>query len=183
MVFKTLASLCFLMIGIFNLDDNSLFVIGLTFDLLGDVLLGLRFLFAKNKMFLLGTIAFLFGHIFYLLGVLKVFNDVTFYIIGIIVGLAAYLFFISICSFPKAMKCVGVLYVPMVFTIAFTGLGQYIDNPCDATLAYMIGTLLFCSSDCILIVYNFGKKKNWMHIVYSFIYYLGQVLIALSLGL
>ena len=70
---KTLASLCFLCFAYFNSAFSfNLIVIGMIFDMIGDVLLGLRNLFKENAMFYAGAASFMIGHIFYIFALLLV---------------------------------------------------------------------------------------------------------------
>ena len=76
-ILKGLASAMFVLVG-YNacLFSNSVYnrqlLIGLIFGMIGDILLNLRYVFPKHgqKIFLSGILAFLIGHIMYLIALI-----------------------------------------------------------------------------------------------------------------
>ncbi|MBR4422200.1 MAG: hypothetical protein IKS69_06685, partial [Erysipelotrichaceae bacterium] len=73
-ILKGLASLMFVLIGYKAYTTtgspfNGKLLVGLVFGMIGDILLNLRYLIPKmnQKIFLAGIVAFLIGHIMYLL--------------------------------------------------------------------------------------------------------------------
>lgn len=189
LISKTFASICFCIIGFINYSintnySNKLIIYGLIFDSIGDVFLGLRNLFAKDLMFVSGSISFMVGHIFYILYFINSFSDYFLYVvIGSIIGLIVYTIINIICKLKPVYKIIGIVYCLMIYIICLLGVGLYLENGLYRNLLAMIGVLLFACSDTILIVYNFYQKKHWMHPVYSGLYYLAQIIIALSIGL
>ena len=186
---KTFASLCFCIIGFINYSANNnfankLIIYGLIFDSIGDVFLGLRNLFAKDLMFVSGSLSFMAGHIFYILFFVRSISNYFLYmIIGSIIGLIIYIIIIKICELKSVYKVIGIIYCLMIYIICLLGVGLYLESNIFRNLLIMIGVLLFTCSDTILIVYNFYQKKHWMHPVYSGLYYIAQIVIALSIGL
>lgn len=188
LVCKSVASICFLLIGIigyktYDIIFNHYVVLGFIFDLIGDVLLALRNIVLHDEMFFTGTISFMIGHIFYVLALTSVINNklILCLFIGILLGIAIYLQFYFVCKIPKAFKIVGIFYTSLLSIIFVLSLCHYINNPIRCNLMFMIGSILFSLSDYTLIYNCFGKKKWWMHPLYSFLYYIAQLIIGFSM--
>ena len=59
-----------------------------------------------------------------------------------------------------------------------------IQHPSAHTIVFLVGVVLFLMSDVILILNTFGPKKSFvMRVSNLMLYYVGQLLIALSLQL
>ena len=74
-ILKGAAALMFVLIGLSaegSGPGDHLFVAGLIFGMIGDILLNLRYVFPKQgqKIFLVGIVAFLIGHLLYLAGLI-----------------------------------------------------------------------------------------------------------------
>ena len=185
---KTLAAFCFITIGYSGYKVSptlfSKFVlIGLLFDGLGDLFLALRNIFAKNINFIIGTISFLIGHIMFIRGLFLLNND---YLLQCIIGgiiLAAIVFYLydRVCRFNKIYTIIGICYLSIIIIMVLCSIGVYVTNQTIKNLVFMIGAVLFVSSDMILILYNFSKKDKWMHPVYSVLYFVAQIFISYSL--
>ena len=187
---KTLASACFLVLGYqgYCLRQDrfaSYMVIGMAFDGLGDIFLGIRNLFLKKPMFLCGTFSFLLGHVFYAVAMFEMASSIIGYCISIaaIIVLCLYGHIKRLADNDKIYRCVGVVYVGMIMFIGILSMGLCLVDFNVSHLIMGIGSLMFVFSDMILIIYNFGERKEWMHPLYSALYYVGQSLIALSLHL
>lgn len=185
---KTLAAFCFITIGYIGYRINpSLFtkfvLIGLVFDGIGDLFLALRNIFAKNINFLIGTISFLIGHITFIRALFLLNNDYLIECIVVAVLLAAIMFsfYNRICHFNKIYTVVGICYLTIIYIMVVSSVGIYLTNQTLKNSVFMIGAILFVSSDMILILYNFSKKEKWMHPVYSVIYFVAQLFISYSL--
>ena len=188
LICKTIASISFLIIGLigylaYNLKFNQYIVLGFIFDLIGDVLLAIRNIVLHDEMFFTGTISFMVGHIFYVLALASVINKGfnLCFLIGIVIGIIIYLYFYIKISIPKAFKIIGVIYTSLLSIIFVLSLCHYINNPIRCNLMFMIGSILFSLSDYTLIYNCFGKKKWWMHPLYSFLYYIAQLIIGFSM--
>lgn len=185
---KIIASACFITIGYFAYEKNdSIFnyyiLLGLSLDGLGDLFLGLRNLFAKNTNFLLGTLCFLVGHIVYIKALFPLSNDYCFYcvILSIFVGAIIFSLLQRRCKFSKVYWVVGIVYCIIISMMTLFSVGVYCTNINSSNLVFMLGSIMFLSSDIILVLYNLSKKENWMHPVYSLLYYIAQILISFSL--
>ncbi len=190
-VLKGSASLMFVLLGLGayvtfpGLVHVKYIFFGLIFGMLGDILLNLRFVFVKNgqKVFLIGIVAFLIGHILYLLALIpKAVNLSLCVIIGVILaaGLLAYIF--KTMDVKKAFKIFGVIYLGAVIIMTVIAIGIAFGGE-TAAIIYAIGAVLFTASDIVLIFNTFsgGETKFSLRITNLSLYYLGQILIACSL--
>ena len=189
---KGSASLMFVIIGYtawmtVNNPFNRLFFIGLLFGLIGDVLLNLRFVFPKSgqKIFLTGIIAFLIGHIIYLLALIPQARYAWIWRC-IVAGAAAagillaYIF--RTMDVKPAFKVFGVFYLGAVFIMTAIALGIAFHIPNRRSLVYAAGAVLFTLSDVVLIFNTFsGTTRFSLRITNLTLYYIGQMMIAWSL--
>lgn len=190
LISKTLAALCFIIIGYFAYkSNNTLFskfiLIGLVLDGIGDLFLALRNLFAKNVMFFIGTLSFLAGHIVFIQALILL-NNIYFVecIIGaVLLGSLIFYLIDKACRLNKIFKVMGISYVIIIVMMVCLTVGIYLTNAYTNHLVFMIGAILFVSSDIILSLYNFSRKDKWMHPTYSLLYFVAQILISFSLHL
>lgn len=190
-VLKGLAALVFVVIGFLGftrITTNSLgrlIAIGLAFGLVGDVLLNLRFVLKTNgqKAFLLGILAFLVGHILYLCALLPfAVNTVLCVCIGAVLaaGLLAYIF--KTMDVKIAFKIFGVFYLSAVIIMTVIAIGIAIATGDTRDIVYAVGAVLFTASDIVLIFNTFsGVTRFSLRITNLSLYYIGQLLIAMSL--
>lgn len=190
-IFKGLASLMFVTIGFsaykMNPDSNlaKYIFIGLIFGMFGDILLNLRFVFEKNgqKIFLVGILAFLIGHILYLIALLP-HAQKTIYcvIIGAVLAALLLTYIFKTMEVKMAFKIFGVVYLGAVIIMTCIALGIAIFTPSTQAIIYAIGAVLFTASDIVLIFNTFsGVSKFSLRITNLSLYYIGQLLIAISL--
>lgn len=188
---KGTASLFFVLLGFLGLSAATLpgfakvVVAGLVFGLLGDVCLNLRFVLEKagQKVFLAGIAAFLVGHILYLAALIPLAAKVWVWLLsGVIVAAALLYWILTSVEAEKAFKIFGVVYIGAVVLMTAVSVGVYVTRHTSGSLLYMVGAVLFTLSDIILIFNTFTKDgKAWMRPANLLLYYLGQVLIALSI--
>jgi len=189
-ILKGLASLMFVYIGynghlLIDSKFSRLIFIGLLFGFIGDVLLNLRFVFKRNgqKIFLIGILAFLIGHVLYLVALLPyAYHTFACILTGAILAglLLAYIF--RTMEVKKAFKIFGIFYLGAIIIMTCIALGIAIFNPSVSAIIYAIGAILFTASDIVLIFNTFsGITKFSLRITNLSLYYLGQILIALSL--
>lgn len=192
-VLKGSASLVFILVGILSAQMTSdqdfarLVVIGLILGGLGDVLLNLRFVFEKSgqKIFLLGIASFLAGHIMYLIALIPLSNNLF---VSLFLGVVVATFilrwiFSKIEEVPKAFKLFGYFYIGAIVLMTSFAIDHLIANPnLQGALLYVVGALLFTASDVIMILNTFGRSQKFsMRASNLSLYYLGQLMIALSL--
>lgn len=205
-IFKGLASLSFLGCGLYNFFNNQsrneialLILVGLILGVFGDIFLNLRFVVKKkisNPIFLVGVFAFLAGHILYLVSTVKIIqtnnainaNLIYAPLIAAAVVSATICFLIfKLLDVKLANKIVGVLYIVTITVFVSLAGFIYFDSLTASTsnnfyLTLFIGSLLFMASDVIMIFNSFGKNpKLRFRIANLSLYYIGQLLIAISL--
>lgn len=188
---KGTASLFFVVLGFLGLSIATLptfakiVVAGLVFGLLGDVCLNLRFVMEKagQKVFLAGIAAFLVGHILYLVALIPLAAKVWVWLIsGVLVAAALLYWILTSVEAEKAFKAFGVVYIGAVVLMTAVSIGVFVTRHTSGSLLYMVGAVLFTLSDIILIFNTFTKDgKAWMRPANLLLYYLGQLLIALSI--
>ena len=191
-ILKGAASLMFVLVGYnaflsVNNAFNKQILIGLIFGLIGDVLLNLRFVFPKSgqKIFLVGIMAFLIGHIMYLVALIpEAQHVVPFTIIGAICAACLLIYIFKTMEVKKAFKIFGVFYLGAVFIMCSIAIGNAIFTQTPRSIVFAIGALLFTASDVVLIFNTFsGVTKFSRRICNLSLYYIGQILIAISMFL
>lgn len=191
-ILKGSASLCFVLLGIIAAQNSSgilgfskLIIAGLIFGMAGDILLNMRYLFEKNgqKVFLVGILIFMIGHVMYLIALLKeAVNCLVPIAIGVVLAALLLLWIFSKVTAAKAFKIFGVFYVGAVTVMAVTGVWNGIFMAGSKDLIFAVGGILFLISDVILIFNTFtGSSKLSMRVMNLSLYYIGQILIACSL--
>ena len=186
-VLKGLASLCFVIVGAMAGDGShlaKLVLAGLILGCVADVLLNLRWVFKeKGKLiFLVGILVFLSGHIVYLAAILPMASWVICFVIGIILtaGLMKWIF--TKITAEKAFKIFGVFYIGAIVLMNCVAISNLITVPTAFTALFAAGAALFLISDIVLILNTFGTESKFsLRITNLSLYYLGQLLIALSL--
>ena len=193
-VLKGFASLFFVAIGVFAaLTKPSLFTLlialGLGFGLIGDVCLNLRLVLKNGKaVFLSGIAAFLIGHILYLVAMALSIKNLIVLLISAVAGVALasglLVWIFKNITAQKVFKIFGIFYVGAVVLMTAVAAGTVLTHFSISSLVFLIGAVLFTASDVILIFNMFSeKKKAWMRPTNLSLYYLGQLLIAMSLFL
>ncbi len=187
-ILKGLASLCFVLLGISLKGDSKMaqwIVTGLAIGCVADVLLNLRYVFkAKGKIiFLIGILVFLAGHILYLAAILPMNRKplITVIIAVILTALLMKWIFTKITA-QKAFKIFGIFYIGAIVLMNCAAISNLISDPSSFTMIYALGAALFLVSDIVLILNTFGEKFRFsLRITNLSLYYIGQILIALSL--
>lgn len=189
-ILKGLASACFVALGLLGNPGGEIakyIVIGLILGMIADILLNLRFVFKKigTPVFLVGILVFLAGHILYLIALIPRCPGLIWYILaGCVLTFLILKWIFSKISAKKAFKIFGVFYIGAIVIMNCVALGVLIANPCAHTAVYMAGALFFLVSDVVLILNTFGSETKFsLRITNISLYYIGQLLIALSLQL
>ena len=175
-ILKGVASFCFVVLG-YRLMGTSreagLICVGLLLGCIADVLLNLRFVFPSKgqPVFLVGILVFLAGHVLYLVAVMGMVAS-PWLCVGIGVVLTALLM----------VWILRVVYIGAVVLLNVVAFANLITSPSAFTAVFAGGALLFLLSDIVLILNTFGKEtKQSLRITNISLYYVGQLLIALSL--
>ena len=187
----------------------GLFIItGLILDGIGDVVINFRFAFEKHKhlYFLMGTGFFFLGHIFYFIALIKYAQKLTLCLVcgAIAAYIVLFIMYQSLHDLKIIYKAFGLVYITMLFLMTSIAVGNMITAllvyGADTTIIsstgnlistvsrsapclYGCGAILFACSDILLIYNNFGQKKRYTTRVLNLVlYYLGQLLFAMSLA-
>ena len=187
-VLKGCASLCFVLLGLLcspGTQTAKLIVAGLILGFVADILLNLRWVVKeKGKLiFLVGILVFLSGHIVYLAAVLPMAKSwiVCFLIGAVLTALLMKWIFTKITA-EKAFKIFGIFYLGAIMILNCVAISNLITAAGAFTGLFAAGALLFLVSDIVLILNTFGSETKFsLRITNIGLYYLGQILIALSL--
>lgn len=193
-LFKMINSFDFLMVAslslIFNKNTNwsivPFFIIALGLGFIGDFFLGLQYVYPQKKFlfFILGFSAFFSGHLVYLIYYLT--NQslswwVTLIVLGIIGVLQLVITHFKI-NFGK-FQILVYLYLVVIAFVWAPALVMAVQKVTLHRLIFVTGLTLFFASDCLLSLIYFSKPSNprILRLFNSSLYFLGQLLIALSL--
>ncbi len=165
-----------------------LIVAGLAVGAVADVILNMRHIFegAKGKIaFLGGIVVFMIGHLLYLMAVARVCQMLWLFVaIGLVLTGALMMWILQHIEAAMAFKVFGVFYIGAIVIMNCVAMGALIANPSHHALMFVAGALLFLVSDIILILNTFGPTDRFTWRVSNLmLYYVGQLLIALSLQL
>lgn len=159
-----------------------LLLLGLLFCLGGDVFLALP----QSKMFLLGLVSFLIGHIFYIIGFFSVAHIGTWTWLGtsIVLVFSGYVYF-WLKPHLGTMKGPVLVYI-IVITLMLSGALSILGESNLAGLGRVFvfsGAAFFYVSDLFVARDRFMKKTPINRFLGLPLYYSGQFLLAFSVGL
>lgn len=192
-ILKGLASLTFLVLGVLGSRMCSdakfakLVVIGLALGCIADVLLNLRFVFKKKgqAVFLVGILVFLSGHVLYLAALIPQSEHLAACLAaGVVLTALVLIWIFRQITAKKAFKIFGVFYIGAIMLMTCVAVGSLIAAPSAHAAVFAAGAVLFLVSDVVLILNTFGGESRFsLRITNLSLYYVGQLLIALSLQL
>lgn len=202
-IFKTIASLFFVAVAVVCLCLKTegpfyfkLFtIIGLSLGLLGDVLLGFKYITTKTKKIwiLAGMFAFAFGHIAYFVGLLISFyvkGNPLYMILSFTLPIILILGYMVVAkkagiNFGKGMLLFAIFYLYCLTAMVSTSFSMALLHrfSIPSLAIFFAGSLCFMTSDFMLTGSYFkeGKRSKAYNATYSIFYYVAQFLIALSL--
>jgi uncharacterized membrane protein YhhN len=161
---------------------SQIMLVGFSLCLLGDVLL----IFPQKKLFLVGLIAFLAGHVFYILGFLSLSGFSTFTLLpSMVVLVASFIFLRWLKPHLGSMKIPVISYV-LVISVMMIGASFVLFDealPEDGRIILFLGALLFYLSDLFVARQRFVTKEFINRLMGLPLYYSGQFLLAFSMGL
>lgn len=188
LIFKTLSSLMFVLLGYqklsFNMSAPSPIFFGLCFGAVGDVLLAICLISKRYEkvFFAFGGIMFFIGHIFYLMAAVTMSHHVVMaFVITIIINYLLMALLFKKIDLEYKLKIPGMVYVFMVVFMSSNGLINLITIPGIKTFLFGTGAVLFMISDVLLITERFIEEKSIYTTGVLMSYYIGQTLIALSI--
>ena len=189
-ILKGLASLCFVAIGLICNPGNqvsNLIVAGLMIGCVADVLLNLRMVFEEKgqPIFLVGILVFLTGHILYLAAVLPLCSStLTCIMAGLILTTILMIWIFKRVTAKPAFKIFGVVYIGAIMLLNCVAIANVIAAPSPFNIMFAAGAVFFLVSDIVLILNTFGSEfRQSLRNTNIRLYYIGQLLIALSLQL
>ncbi len=192
-ILKGLASACFVALGFLAAEKcgNPAFAklvkIGLLLGLAADILLNLRFVFKKlgKPVFLFGILVFLAGHILYLCALIPNCRHLLLALTAaVILTVLILLWIFSKIEAQMAFKIFGVFYIGAIMAMNCVAFCNLITDPSSAAAVFAVGAFSFLISDIVLILNTFGKESRFsLRVTNLSLYYVGQILIALSLML
>ena len=154
---------------------------GLIFCLCGDVCLA----FPREKMFLVGLISFLLGHVFYIFGFFHVANPGTWSWAGsiIIIFVSSGIYF-RLKPHLGSMNVPVLLYIVVIVVMLSGAWSVFIDSGLTMSGRIMVvgGALLFYISDLFVARDRFIKKEFFNRLIGLPLYYAGQFILAFSVG-
>lgn len=190
-ILKGLASLCFVILGTINSNGSTienLIVTGLIFGFVADILLNLRHVFKeKGKLvFLIGILVFLIGHIIYLIAVIPLNKNILLCVVlGVVITALLMKWIFTKIEAEKAFKIFGIVYIGAIVLLNVVAISNMLTGTIldpAFTRIFALGAVLFLISDIVLIFNTFGSKsRQSMRITNISLYYIGQILISLSL--
>ena len=156
-------------------------LLGFVFCLGGDVFLALP----QKKMFLLGLISFLTGHVFYVIAFLKVAGLNSFAVVGTVLTIG-----VSIGVYKWLKPHLGTMKIPVIFYIIviscmLCGAWAILGEPKltgQGRLLVFLGALSFYVSDLFVARNQFLKDAFLNRLAGLPLYYAGQFMLALSVG-
>lgn len=206
MTFKMISATLFVLCGIFaikisgnNTPYADLIMWGLAFGWLGDLLLH----WLKNKIviYVLGVVAFLTGHIFYLIALQKAIETTypaarifewyeILFVAVIVIGITIFAiikgFYKDRAGITAGLTAYGVLLLAMLAKSARYAIGEWAYGTNDNMVAVFItvlgGGLFFAVSDILLgYIIMFKDKKRILRIINIVTYFIAQILLASSI--
>lgn len=191
LILKTSASLVFVLIGIMCskicLDPkvSKYVILGLCFGAAGDFFLNLRFVLSKvaQKVFLVGILIFLTGHVMYLITLINLATNALIpAVVGVVLTVLLLIWIFSKIEAKMAFKIFGVFYIGAVTLMATYACFNAVTLKSTFSYIYALGAILFLVSDVVLILNTFTKTTKFsLRITNLVLYYLGQLCISLSL--
>lgn len=202
-IFKTIASLFFVALGIYLVvitPGHTLYkvfiLMGLTFGMLGDLLLGFKYITtgkAKQFWILAGMFAFAFGHISYVLGLFLEFyipGNVIFAILPFVTAICLCCVYMVVArkvgiNFGKKMLPFGLFYLFCLTSMLSTSFYMALLNSFSVITSVMFfcGAIFFATSDFMLTgaYFKAGQRPKAYLAIYSVCYYVAQFVIAFSI--
>lgn len=187
-IFKSLASACFVAVGLvnlicaiknksFNLKFCIVMLIGLVFAMLGDIVLYVHFI--------AGAVLFAIGHVFFFVAYcfLQKFKWIDL-IIGASIAIISVLIVTLVPTFEfggTVMELLCSIYAVIISFMVGKALSNLIRMPNILNLIILLGSALFFLSDLMLLIYVFGGNQIVFDIICLATYYPAECLLAYSL--
>ncbi len=175
-IFKPLTMLAIILMVFLNSSSPMSFyqqviLVGLIFSLIGDI-----FLIKQDHFFVQGLIAFLIGHLCYIVAFWTSPNlsVVIFYLVYMTIFLSL------LWKHLGSLKIPVIVYSLVLAVMSWLALSRTIDHYDHHTFHALLGSLLFIVSDSLLAFNKFKTPFPFAHLYILATYFLAQWLIALS---
>ena len=193
-VLKGLASALFVVVGVLgalgSTDTSYVWcvVAGLALGAIADVLLNLRYVFVGRKgqlAFLVGILVFFIGHLVYVVALAQHCKYLLgCIVVGILFGIVLLIWIFRQITAELVFKIFGVFYICTIAVMNVVAICVVFVTPTADAGFFACGAILFLVSDILLILNTFGSEQKFSRrIANLMLYYMGQLLIALSLQL
>lgn len=175
-IFKPLTMLAIILLVFFNSSSPMSFyekaiLVGLVFSTIGDV-----FLIEQDRFFVQGLVAFLLGHICYIIAFWTNPN-----LLSGSIYLTYVAFFLSILwKYLRSLKIPVIIYAVVLALMSWMALSRTIENHNHHTFHAFVGSVSFVISDSLLAFNKFKSPIRLAHIWILATYFLAQWFIALS---
>ncbi len=155
---------------------NKLFVAGLFFSFLGDVLL----LGTGELYFILGLLFFLIAHVFYIIMVVKLLKNTKMAQV-LLASIPYLLIFTSLLTTLYSglgeMKIPVIVYAITITVLGISSLSLFLQNKNKTHLILVFGVLIFIISDSVLALNMFYKEQSIYPLLIISTYVIAQYLI------
>lgn len=160
-------------------DINYFVVLALIFGFFGDV-----FLMLNSKLFFIGAVSFLVGHLFYIAAFLQGIhyksNSFAIFILAMPYVFYGLYLYKELFAYIKNMKIVAIAYIFIELFMSFSCLQRVFVMENFSFVVSLIGSILFIISDTILAYNNFKAKIKDAGLYIMLTYIIGQFLIVLG---
>ncbi len=170
-----------------NIEFARCMVIGFVMCFVGDILLGIVTVNGMKRYIKEGLLSFLFGHIMFISGIIKISGITKYNLIGLGISIVYVVFFLPFIYKSRVqigkMKKPVIAYTFIVSSLSMTGLAAFLGSQITMRTTFiLIGTLLFLISDtCIFFLYYYRNHRKVLQFFVSLTYYLAQMLLVFSL--
>ncbi|MGL5646421.1 MAG: lysoplasmalogenase [Clostridium sp.] len=178
-----LMPLLLIFISSISKTPNPYIYLALIFGFIGDIFL----IFDKNKtLFLFGLIAFLIGHLFYILKFYTLINVSPFKLayLPILIFIIIFAFLMFNCLKPNLdnLKIPVVIYIFFICLMLGLAILNNFNSRHYLSLIALVGALLFTISDSLLSISLFKKAFKHYNFYIMLTYILGQLLLSFGLS-
>lgn len=184
---KPILSIMFIVLAVIQQHSSEIYypivLTGLGFCLIGDICL---VFFFKKKIFLLGLVAFLIGHIFYFTAFLSASGINIGTLISLIVILPiSFFIFLKLQPHLGNMKKAVIAYISIISIMVVGAASLFIDTnfTLKTRVLVLLAAVIFYCSDLFVARHRFVKKEMINRYFSLPLYYIAQFLLAYSTGL
>ena len=179
LIFKPLTLILILLIATVSPaiePSYKIFIVsGLLFSLLGDI-----FLIYPEQHFKNGLIAFLIGHVCYIIAFSVSTNShFTFWLFILIITVGA-IYLRIILPYSGKMKIPIIIYIIIIMIMVWTAIQRFHNDPTLRTILPAIGAVLFMISDAVLALNKFRKPFYRAELIILTTYFTAQWFLAVS---